>query len=216
MPTITLLRHGQASFGAADYDALSDLGREQAALAGAELARRGLRDPVVVCGTLSRQRDTATAAMAVMGLPGSPAVDGRFDEYDHLGLVGAHAAAAGSSAPTDTRSFQAVLDIVLAEWIAADAEDGWRGFASGAVAALEELAGGLQGRDAVVSTSGGIIAAVGAHLLGGGARTVVALNRVVVNAALTTLLVGRAGVTLVSFNDHAHLLGDRSAMRTYR
>lgn len=216
MPTITLLRHGQASFGAADYDALSDLGREQAAVAGAELARRALRDPLVVCGTLSRQRDTATEAMSAMGLDGEPVVDGRWDEYDHVGLVGAYAAAAGDEAPTDTRSFQAVLDTALAEWIGADDEGGWRAFAGGAVAALEDLAGGLGGRDAVVSTSGGIIAAIGAHLLGGDARTVVALNRVVVNAALTTLLVGRTGLTLVSFNDHAHLLGDRVAMRTYR
>jgi hypothetical protein len=27
MPTVLLVRHGQASFGAADYDVLSDLGR---------------------------------------------------------------------------------------------------------------------------------------------------------------------------------------------
>lgn len=216
MPTITLLRHGQASFGAADYDALSDLGREQAVVAGGELVRRALREPLVVCGTLSRQRDTATIAMAAMGLPGEPVVDGRWDEYDHVGLVSARAAAAGAEAPTDTRSFQAVLDTALADWIDADAEDGWRGFADGAVAALEDLAAGLEGRDAVVSTSGGVIAAIGAHLLGAGARTVIALNRVVVNAALTTLLVGGTGVTLASFNDHAHLLGDRVAMRTYR
>ena len=40
MPTVLLVRHGQASFGAADYDVLSDLGRRQAQAAGRELARR--------------------------------------------------------------------------------------------------------------------------------------------------------------------------------
>ena len=36
MPTLTLVRHGQASFGADDYDHLSDLGRRQ----GVRLGRR--------------------------------------------------------------------------------------------------------------------------------------------------------------------------------
>ena len=59
VPVVLLVRHGQASFGADDYDVLSDLGREQAQLAAGEVARRGLRDPVLVCGSLRRQRDTA-------------------------------------------------------------------------------------------------------------------------------------------------------------
>ena len=59
MPLICLVRHGQASFGAEDYDVLSDLGREQARSLGEELRRRDLRDPLVVSGTLRRQRDTA-------------------------------------------------------------------------------------------------------------------------------------------------------------
>lgn len=211
-----MLRHGQASFGAADYDALSDLGRRQATVAGQELGRRGLREPLVVCGTLTRQRDTATIAMEAMGLAGEPGVDSRWDEYDHIGMVRAHAASAGQAAPTDTREFQAVLDEALAAWVAADEAEGWRDFAGGAVAALTDLAARLDGRDAVVSTSGGIIAAVTSHLLSAAGPTVVALNRVVVNAGLTTLLAGRSGVNLLTFNDHAHLAGEHAALRTYR
>ena len=62
MPTIYLLRHGQASFGTDDYDVLSDLGVHQARVAGAELERRDLRAPLVVSGTLRRQQDTAELA----------------------------------------------------------------------------------------------------------------------------------------------------------
>jgi broad specificity phosphatase PhoE len=221
VPTITLLRHGQASFGAADYDDLSDLGRTQAAVAGAELARRRLRDPVVVCGTLRRQADTATIAMGEMGLSGDPVVDDRWDEYDHIGLVGAFVAdsaegTAQATALDDPRAFQRALDAALAAWVAADEPDGWRGFAEGAIAALTDLARSLEGRDAIVSTSGGVIAAIGSHLLGVAGEAVVPLNRVVVNGALTTLLVGRSGVSLVTFNDHAHLSGEASELRTYR
>ena len=63
MPVVHLVRHGQASFGADDYDVLSDLGRTQAAAVGAELSRRGLDDSRSSCGTLRRQRDTAALAM---------------------------------------------------------------------------------------------------------------------------------------------------------
>ncbi|MFJ4033730.1 histidine phosphatase family protein [Streptomyces griseoluteus] len=40
MPLICLVRHGQASAGADDYDVLSESGRVQAAAVGRELARR--------------------------------------------------------------------------------------------------------------------------------------------------------------------------------
>ena len=207
MPVIHLVRHGQASFGADDYDHLSDLGRAQAVVVGTALTERGLRTPVAVHGTLRRQRDTAALA-----LPDVPAqVDGRWDEYDHLDLLKRYAT------PTEhdgtSRSVQVLLDQALADWVLDD--DGtWSAFSSGAVDALTDLGSALEpGCDAVVFTSGGVIAAVCASLLGLGAAGVVALNRVAVNTAVTKLAVGRGGTTLVTFNEHGHL---DPASTTYR
>ena len=119
--------------------------------------------------------------------------------------------------PTGEREFQAVLDTALGRWVTDDASDGWQSFSGGAVAALQELVDTLEpGRDAVVATSGGVIAAIAAHLVGGSAETVVALNRVVVNAGFTTLLAGRSGLSLLGFNDHAHFTGAAASLRTYR
>ncbi len=216
MPLITLVRHGQASFGTADYDRLSDLGHQQSTLAGEVLAGRGLRTPVLARGTLSRQRDTLRRIAAAMALPDDPVIDDGWDEYDHIALAADHAEDHGDALPADPRGFQQVLDRALARWIAADAPDGWGAFAGGARRALHDLAAGLDGRDAVVATSGGVIAAIVTDLLHGGPDTVVALNRIVVNAGFTTVLVGRQGVTLLSFNDHAHLTGDHAGLRTYR
>ncbi|MEU3660325.1 histidine phosphatase family protein [Streptomyces sp. NPDC032940] len=70
MPLICLVRHGQASATAEDYDVLSDLGRTQAAVVGRELARRGLRDPLLVSGTLNGQRDTAVSSRRRPGTRG--------------------------------------------------------------------------------------------------------------------------------------------------
>ncbi len=211
-----MLRHGQASFGAADYDELSELGRRQAVVAGDVLAARGLRDPLVISGSLRRQRDTAALAAERLGvgLPGNG--DARWNEYDHVGMVGAVARAEGMDGPLDAATFQAILDRALTAWIQADEPDGWRGFAGGAMAALHDLVGTLDGRDAVVATSGGVIAAVCGSLLGLPAEGLVALNRVTINAALTTIVAGRSGLSLLTFNDHAHFCGQTAQLRTYR
>lgn len=206
MAVVLLVRHGQASFGADDYDVLSDVGHEQAGVVGTELARRGLRDPLLVCGTLRRQRGTADG----LGL-GEPAVDGRWDEYDHLGLLERYPVAP----PPDgsSRGVQVALDAALDAWVR-DGAGSWGAFSGGAADALAEVAGA--GRDAVVVTSGGVVAAVAARLLGGGPETVVALNRVSVNAGITKVVVGRSGASLVSYNDHAHLEGGDRRLLTYR
>jgi broad specificity phosphatase PhoE len=217
VPVVLLVRHGQASFGSADYDNLSDVGREQSSVVGAELARRGLREPVAVCGTLRRQRDTALLALAAAGLDAEPVVDGRWDEYDHLDLLRRYIPPEEAESDGSSRGVQPLLDRALAAWVEDGDDGGWPAFAGGAQGALGALADALpSGRDAVVFTSGGIIAAVCAHLLGGGAPSVVALNRVTANGAITKVTVGRGGTSLVSFNDHAHFEGGGRRLLTYR
>ncbi|MFP5219141.1 MAG: histidine phosphatase family protein [Actinomycetes bacterium] len=219
MPVVLLVRHGQASFGADDYDVLSDLGREQSRVVGEELRRRALRDPLLVTGSLRRQRDTAALA-----LPGVQArVDERWDEYDHLELLKRYVRApdptsTASDPPTSSREVQGLLDAALLAWVehggSPDRPDSWPAFASGASDALRELVEQLgRGRDAVVVTSGGVIAAVCTALVSGGAETVVALNRTAVNGAITKLVAGSRGVSLSSYNEHAHLPPDQVTYR---
>ncbi|TFV47457.1 histidine phosphatase family protein [Blastococcus sp. TF02A-35] len=216
MPLISLVRHGQASFGADDYDVLSDLGRVQAACVGEELRRRELRDPLVVSGTLLRQRDTAAllAEAAGFGAPAGP--DPRLDEYDHVELLQRYPGEAADGQPGN-RQVQQLLDGALRSWIAAGDADGWPAFSRGALAAVRDLAAGLEkGRDAVVVSSGGVIAAVVASLLGASADAVVALNRAAVNVGVTSLLSGSSGLTLLAFNDHAHVTGPQRHLLSYR
>lgn len=211
MPVVLLVRHGQASFGADDYDVLSPLGEEQSAVVGAELRRRALRAPVAVCGSLRRQRATAEIALPTADLR----VDPRWDEYDHLGLLQRYAPPDSSHDGT-SKGVQVLLDQALAAWVD-DPDGGWRDFSAGATTALADLVAGLErGTDAVVFTSGGILAAVCASLLGLGAAGVVALNRVTANGAITKVVVGGSGASLVSFNDHAHFEGDARRLLTYR
>ncbi|WP_220449975.1 histidine phosphatase family protein [Kitasatospora xanthocidica] len=154
MPLICLVRHGQASAAAQDYDALSGLGRAQAAVVGRELARRGLRDPHIVSGTLTRQRDTARLLAQAAGFTRPVREDARWNEYDHQALLARYA-----KPPQGVRSAQELIDRALTAWMAdTAATDGesWADFARTPAAALAALTDSLdRGRDAVVVTSAG-------------------------------------------------------------
>jgi broad specificity phosphatase PhoE len=58
MGTLYLVRHGQASFGADNYDQLSELGLKQSERLGAYFAAKGLQFDAAFTGTLQRQIQT--------------------------------------------------------------------------------------------------------------------------------------------------------------
>lgn len=218
MPTVLLARHGQASFGTADYDVLSPLGAEQARALAAELERRGVRARRVVCGSLARQRDTLAAVGAAAG------IDPRWNEYRADDILAAHSDSDArlehpGPGALPSREFQTVLDRALLEWIAAGAggaaRETWPAFAARVAAALADVLGALgRGETALVCTSGGVLAALCVQLLELPAATFVAFNRVTVNGGLTKLVQGRQGTSLISFNEHGHL--DALGLVTYR
>ncbi|MDT8912177.1 histidine phosphatase family protein [Amycolatopsis sp. PS_44_ISF1] len=218
MGAIYLVRHGQASFGAEDYDALSGLGFEQSTVVGAELARRGLRFRQARSGSLARQRDTAATALGALGA-GPPVVeDPRWNEYDHVDIARHHA---GGAAQEDSRAYQSVLDAALAAWVAAGADgpcaETWPAFLARCTDALAELVASLgKGEHAVVFTSGGVIGAVCGALLGTPETGLLKLNRVTVNGGLTKLASGRGGVHLLTFNEHSHFEAGAAGLLTYR
>ena len=63
MSQVLLVRHGQASWGADDYDVLSERGVEQSGVLGAALAARGIEPTVLVSGAMRRHHQTAAAAV---------------------------------------------------------------------------------------------------------------------------------------------------------
>jgi len=61
-----------------------------------------------------------------------------------------------------------------------------------------------------------VIAALAASLIGQPEHAFVTLNRVSVNTAITKVIIGSRGKTLVSYNDHSHLEEAGSDLVTYR
>jgi broad specificity phosphatase PhoE len=220
MGVLLLVRHGQASLGAADYDRLSELGRRQARVVGARLADTGVTIDRVVAGALSRQRDTAEAILTALGRPLSDlAIDDRLDEYDHVTVMARHEAGISFADATAHgergRALQSALEEAIGRWISGG--DGYGETHDAFVERVQGAIGDLVGKPGgtVAVTSGGVISAYCALSLGLPVERWPSLARLVVNASITKIINGRTGTSLVTFNDHAHLESDRTLI-TYR
>lgn len=231
MSVVLLVRHGQASFGADDYDALSEAGHEQARILGRDLARRGVTPTRVIRGGLRRHRETAEGILEGLGSAGVDipvVVDAGWDEFDFDHVLRVHTpttepgsvmATVGDLPPEEQRAiFQARFEEATARWTGGVADheyaESFPAFTARVVAALERAAEATTGTDLVVS-SGGPIGLVTSHILAGDASLWAQLNRVAVNTAVTKVISGRSGLHLSAFNTHTHLEHDRSLV-TYR
>ncbi len=82
MGTLYLVRHGQASFGAEDYDNLSELGHKQAVRLGEYWRERGMVFDAVIIGTLNRHRQTWEGIAKGLGVEAEVLPWPGLNEYD--------------------------------------------------------------------------------------------------------------------------------------
>ena len=221
MSLLLLVRHGQASWGSADYDRLSPLGEQQSRVLGAALAARGVRPGLVVRGGLLRHRQTADHAVAGAGWDADVVEDAGWDEFDHRQMLDLHPSGVGDEAELTAAEFQRWFEGATRRWtdgeFADEYDESFEDFGTRVQDALRRTVERLgPGQTAVVLTSGGPISWVVASLLGAGADVWTRLNPVTVNTSVTKVVVGRRGSTLVSFNDHTHLEGPDGALLSYR
>jgi broad specificity phosphatase PhoE len=204
------VRHGQASFGAPDYDVLSPAGATQSRLLGTALAARAIPPQLVVAGGLRRQQDTAALAMDAMGYREDLLTDRAWDEFDHERVLRSLPGLPPAPSLRNPRSYQAWFERATGRWADgtddADYDETFRSFCHRVEAGLAGIAEtAAQGGTVLVVTSGGVIAWVAASLLGATAVSWVRLSRVVANTGITTVTFGESGSSLVTFNEHSHL-----------
>lgn len=230
MGQVHLVRHGQAAFGASDYDQLSPLGLEQARLLGGWFADCGTRFTRAVMGTLARHRQTAEACLAALPPALRPEasveIDAGLDEYDHDELLRRHRPdfdyAALAAADNPRRAFQELFRQAMARWMGgahdADYREPWRAFRSRCLAALGRIVGAAgSSQSVVVFTSGGPIAAMCQELLGLTDARAAELNYALVNSGVTRLLYQPGRVSLSVLNGFPHLeRAGRAEVITYR
>ena len=197
---------------------------------GSYFAALGEKIDTIYSGSLQRHRETAEMLRAALGSP--VRIEPAFDEYDSDAILREFAASlspeqlaeAGWPAAlrTDRRRFQFFLERAARAWvdatIAAAEMTPWKGFHGRIVSAVETIMR-EEGRSKtlVISTSGGVIGTIVAHVLGLANHVGIELNWAVHNASITRLIYNADKVSLSMFNGLPHL--DREGLRgliTYR
>lgn len=213
MTLIVLVRHGQASWGHADYDVLSPHGHDQARALGTAWRASGFQPTRLLTGTMRRHRETAEGIVAGMGADRLPEVVSGLEEFDHVDVFAESIADDGRLPDLDEASMEAVFVEGMQRWITGDASRSYRETYPEFRARVREAFGGLVAsvgpeEKAAVVTSGGVIASIVCDLLGIEATRWPTLAAPIVNSSMHRILVRNDEPTLLSFNEHAHLAAD--------
>ena len=226
MGRIVLIRHGQASFGAEDYDVLSDIGQAQSSAIGRFVAARARSFDRIQAGPRRRQRDTAELMAAAAAKDGFslPAIEtaAALDEFPAFEL-GSHClptlmttdpeigeALSGTGLALGSPGFSKALVRLYRLWAMGEVDTGeletFAAFKKRAGDHLFALGDEMASGDVVVQvTSGGVIAVAILLCLGAPDARFVDVAWNTRNASITELRCRPGELTLLSFNGTDHL-----------
>ena len=212
MGHLYLVRHGQASLGAADYDVLSALGRKQSVRLGQWFAARGIAFDAVITGSLKRHAQTwggivegaGYASNACLSWPG-------LNEYDSEAVIGAihPAPLVRPDTPDLYREHFRLLRRGLSAWMAGETHPigmpSYVDFLHGVTGALDHVRERHQGKNVLIVSSGGPISTAVGHVLGVAPDTTIELNLRIRNSAVSEFVFNPKRHSLLSFNHLPHL-----------
>jgi broad specificity phosphatase PhoE len=212
MGQLYLVRHGQASFGAADYDNLSALGHRQAVRLGEYFRGKGLQFDTVLTGTLKRHAQTwAGIAQGMQGANApAPLLWPGLNEYDSEAVVRAiHPAALEKpDTPEGYKHHFRLLREGLNQWMNGTVNPAgmpsYPDFVQGVSNALDHVRQHCCGNVLIVSSGGPIATAVG-RVLGTAPETTIELNMRIRNSAVSEVVFTPKRHTLLTFNTLPHL-----------
>ncbi|KAB7613371.1 histidine phosphatase family protein [Amylibacter sp. SFDW26] len=227
MVRVHLIRHGQASFGASDYDQLSDTGMLQGRILGKS---RKVNGSNTVSGTLRRHIQTATAFLSEQSETVSITQDKRWNEFDYLDVIKAHrpdmethAALVKEFANTSNpnKAFQKLYDAAVSRWASGEYDNDYTesrtAFRTRVRTALENLCADTpEDKSVYIFSSGGPISAVVQDALDLSEDATRRIERTMVNTGVTSLSLRGNTPRLITLNCHAHLQNQEAHYVTYR
>ena len=239
MSQLFLIRHGQASFFAENYDQLSDLGIQQSKILGHAWSKGEFKFDYVWSGTLERQIRTAELVGQVFFEENIfwPEIirDSKLNEYpaeEIMASLGKHLINTNENvanllkkykeSETDAdryRSFHKLLEVVLAEWVHGDYKGvdlpiTWQDWSNGVRNSfLEIMKKSGKGKMIAVFTSGGPIGVSVQTALDAPDIKAAELNWRIYNGSITKYTFNTSRFSLDQFNDVSHLPND---LLTYR
>lgn len=234
MSELLLIRHGQASFGADNYDQLSPLGEAQGAALGRYWAAQGAAFDAVYMGPLRRHEQTLTAVHTHHPLP-TPvclpelAEHQAMEAFQHTlpqlarrpGELGEMAGRLGDEEGKNGRLRLKAFVQFCHLWAQGELDSGpfesWETFRQRVAHGIDTMLAQANSQQRLVAfTSGGVIAAAVGYALGVDNGRTMQLNAAVYNGSLTTFRFSRRSdgihFSLSQFNAIPHLAG---ALQTY-
>src|SRR5438105_1939757 len=191
MGTLYLVRHGQASFGADDYDQLSDLGHKQSVRLGEYFAHKGIHFDGLIAGTLRRQKQTLEGILQGMKHEGEHLSWDGLNEYDAEAVIATiHPCKLEKpTSPEMVRHHFRLLRDGLAQWMAGVVSPKgmptYEQFVAGVAGALDHVRANHYGKNVLIVTSGGPIATAVGHVLGTSPEATIDLNLRIRNSSIT-------------------------------
>jgi broad specificity phosphatase PhoE len=206
-----MVRHGQASFGADDYDQLSELGRKQSIRLGEWFAHKGIAFDGLIAGTLRRHKQTLAGILEGMNHAGEHLEWDGLNEYDPQALI-ATIHTGQLEKPTSPEMYRHHFRLLrdgLAKWMAGDTQPAgmpsYRQFVAGVAGALDHVRANHYGQNVLMVTSGGPIATAVGHVLGTSPEATIELNLRIRNTAVTEFAFTPKRQMLVMYNAIPHL-----------
>ena len=222
MPKIIFVRHGQAQFGQANYDKLSEVGHEQAVALGKAIFEQGITIDHWVSGDMVRHAETLRGISQGMRTQVShQIVTPDLNEYDFTGQLNARFV--GSKAPvglhTDRKTHFRALRETLALWQndkILNPPESWAAFETRLKRAQQTIFG-LEGDTILVVSSGGVISKIVANALGVSHAKQVDLQLQIKNASMSTFIYSRrtGGFFLNAFNETPFVSAKTQHLLTY-
>lgn len=206
-----MVRHGQASFGADDYDNLSELGRRQSVRLGEWFAHKGVHFDGLVAGTLRRHKQTLEGILEGMNRAGEHLSWEGLNEYDSGAVIATvhPEPLQKATTPEMYRHHFRLLRGGLAKWMAGDAQPegmpSYQQFVAGVAGALDHVRRNHYGQNVLMVTSGGPISTAVGHVLGTSPETTIELNLRIRNTSVTEFTFNPKRMMLVMYNAIPHL-----------
>ncbi len=221
MGALSVIRHAQASFGAANYDQLSELGHRQSEALGAALRAQGMAWPdVVYVGEQVRHQETFEGVARGFGASAAPKVHPGLNEFDFAGLLEADdkAEALPEATSSDRAAHFRQLKATVLAWQRDEIANPPERFAAfcARVADALEAARAEEAAHVMMFSSGGAISQMIRLVLDAPAEQQVLLQLQMKNCALTRFMQSRRATYLHGFNETPHITAENAAeMLTY-
>jgi broad specificity phosphatase PhoE len=220
MARLYLVRHAQASFGADDYDKLSELGLKQSTYIPSHFSDDPTAKRVLYRGDMLRHKETAEYSFPGM----APVITAGLNEFDHMNVLSVHQPAIHDREKMtaiimdqkDPRQFMAdEFNAAMGKWMneegATSYHEPFRHFKERVTATIQQIIAHArrEGQKEVIAvTSGGFIALYMTILLDMPEIKMTELNQQIANTSITSILFNDKKTTLGYYNNYSHLPKD--------